>query len=67
MTLEWRPFDKAEHCAVSSCGRYSVSEYNGGWHAWKLAPGGPWFAPIAQNLADETAARAKCQADAESA
>jgi hypothetical protein len=33
------------------------------WEAWKLAPGGPWFAPLKLNLTDEATARALCEQD----
>jgi hypothetical protein len=64
MALEWLPLDR-ENCSVTKCGRYSVSTHGGTWQAWRLAPGGPWFAPLNLKLPDEAAARAIAQADAD--
>jgi hypothetical protein len=66
MTLEWKPFDHVERCAVTSCGRYSVSEFQGRWQAWKLAPGGPWFAPLGLHLDDEATAKETAERDSAS-
>lgn len=63
MTLEWRPSVNSERCAVSTCGRYSVSEYQGHWQAWKLAPGGAWFAPLGLRVDDEAAAKEVAERD----
>lgn len=63
MTLEWKPFDHSENCSVTTCRRYSVSVHNGAWQAWKLAPGGPWFAPLGLRHADEAAAKAAAERD----
>jgi len=64
MSLEWRQHETDATCWVTKCGRYSVSTRQGVWDAWKLAPGGPWFAPLRQNLADEASAKAVAEADA---
>ena len=34
------------------------------WQVWKLAPGGPWFAPLDLHLASEEAAKARAEEDA---
>lgn len=62
MPLEWRTLP-TENCRVSTCGRYAVSVCDGQWSAWKLAPGGPWFAPLAQKLADQESAERLCNED----
>lgn len=63
MILEWNAFDGVEHCSVSRCGRYSVSTHNETWQAWRLAPGGPWFAPLGRNFASEAAAKEAAERD----
>ena len=64
MTLEWQPIDR-ENCMVTKCKRYAVSTHDGQWQAWKLVPGGAWFAPLKLKLPDEESARKVAQADAD--
>jgi hypothetical protein len=67
VTLEWRPHpDKGAEGGITVCGRYSVSRYVGLWQAWKLAPGGCWFAPMGLRLPSKEEAEAVCQTDADS-
>lgn len=67
MQLEWQNKRTDERGYRSTCNRYSVSSINVDgterWEAWKLVPGGNWFAPLAMNLPDENAARAAAQTD----
>lgn len=65
MTLTWRTLDERYVSQVSTCGRYSVSEYAGAWQAWKLAPGAPWFAQLGRRAPSKAEAEALCQSDAE--
>lgn len=68
MTLEWQPHLNApdQLGGVTKCGRYSVSSIGGGlWQAWRLAPGGPWFAPLELRAADEAEAKALCEKDSQ--
>jgi len=64
MSLEWRVLPERYVSQLSTCGRYSVSEYAGAWQAWKLAPGSPWFAPLALRAASKEEAEALCEKDA---
>lgn len=67
--LEWQPMVSGSRGYYSACKRYSVCsagpEDNAEWQAWKLAPGGPWFAPLALGLPSEQAARESAEKDAE--
>lgn len=67
--LEWESVSATAAC--TKCRRYTVgsSVVDGRelWETWKMAPGGPWFAILAKDLANESAARAAAEADAESA
>lgn len=65
--LEWRPHPNATSTgSISTSGRYSVSSIKEGvWQAWKLAPGGPWFAMLGMPTETKDAAEALCQADAD--
>jgi hypothetical protein len=69
MTLEWTRIHPDARGSRTKCGGYSVCSIGTGsdeqWEAWKLAPGGPWFAPLKLGLPDEAAARAIAQADAD--
>jgi hypothetical protein len=69
MKLEWQDKRTDERGYYSTCKRYSVCSVGSGederWQAWKLAPGGAWFAPLETNLLSEQAARASAQADAD--
>jgi hypothetical protein len=70
MTLEWLPLALGDRGFRSKCGKYSVCSIGDGhvtWEAWKLAPGGPWFAPLQHGLPSEEAAMAVAQADSERA
>ena len=68
MTLEWQDKRTDERGYKSTCNRYSVcSITNNGvetWEAWKMVPGGAWFAPLATNLPNESEARKAAEADA---
>lgn len=66
MTLEWQPLDR-ENCMVTKCGRYAVSTHDGQWQTWRLAPGGPWFAPLGLKLPDEATAKGLAEVDAKAA
>jgi hypothetical protein len=64
--LEWKPIAGGNGSSISACSNYSTGVADDGlWQAWKLAPGGWCFAPLACGLPDETAARAIAQADAD--
>lgn len=64
MTLEWLPHpDPGAVGGITKCGRYSVSRYGELWQAWKLAPGGPWFAPLGLRGASKEEAEKLCQSD----
>lgn len=63
MTLDW--VRQTEHSSVSRCGRYSVSEIEGAWMAWRMAPGGPWFARLEGDVNSEQAAKDLCETDSE--
>jgi hypothetical protein len=69
MTLEWEIVSPS--AARTKCRRYtvgsSVVDDRELWETWKMAPGGPWFAILAKDLADENAARAAAERDAETA
>lgn len=65
MILEWKQHGERSDCFVSTCGKYSVA-YDvmiGTWRVYRLAPGGPRFAQIAQGLANEEAAKAIAEQD----
>jgi hypothetical protein len=68
MSLEWAKNHPDALGYHSTCKRYSVCvtrDANGEhWEAWKLVPGGVWFAPLAINLPSEEAAKARAQQDA---
>jgi hypothetical protein len=66
MTLEWRQLPTTEICHVTACGRYSVGfdAQHGVWRSYRLAPGGPWFAPLTSHSLSEEGAKAICEADA---
>jgi hypothetical protein len=67
MNLEWLPHpDKGEAGGITKCGRYSVSRYAGLWQAWRLVPGGAWFAPMGLRLPTREEAEALCEKDVES-
>jgi len=68
--LEWRDKRTDERGYRSVCNRYSVcsvtldgEEF---WQAWKLVPGGAWFAPLSLTNS-EAGARAAAELDAETA
>lgn len=67
MTLEWTDPRTDERGPRTKCGRYAVCSIGDGaeerWQAWKLAPGGPWFAPLAIDILSESAAREICEQD----
>lgn len=65
MTLEWRQNEADANCWVTVCGRYSVSldHLIGTWRAWKLTPGGPWFAPLGKKRMDFEEAKRFCEED----
>jgi hypothetical protein len=66
MTLEWRQHEAEANCWVTSCGRYSVSYDHlvETWRAWKMAPGGPWFAPFGREpMSTAEDAKAICEGD----
>lgn len=69
MPLEWQNPRTDERGYRSQCNRYSVCSITQDgretWQAWKLAPGGPWFAPLALNLTTESEARLAAELDAE--
>jgi hypothetical protein len=71
VTLEWHDKRTDERGYRSKCGRYSVSSIGDGpsesWEAWKLAPGGPWFAQIAVGLRTEQAAQDVCELNSQQA
>lgn len=63
MTLEWRQLPTTEICHVTACGRFSVAfdaQYSV-WRAYRLAPGGPWFALLGQHSTSEAGAKATCE------
>jgi hypothetical protein len=63
MTLEWE-FHPAGNGQRSVCGGYWIGIGLGGeWQTWKLAPGGPWFAPLASGLESEGAAKSAAEED----
>lgn len=70
MSLEWVRLHPLSIGSRSKCGAYSVCPLYGkgdepeSWEAWKLAPGGPWFAPLKLGLPSEGAAREICEEDA---
>jgi hypothetical protein len=68
VTLEWTDPRTDERGPRSKCGRYAVCSIGDGkeerWQAWKLAPGGPWFALLAIDILSETEAREICEQDA---
>ena len=66
MTLEWRRLPTPDISYVSACGRYAVGfdGQNSVWRSYRLAPGGPWFAPIFSPQATESASKALCEAEA---
>jgi hypothetical protein len=74
MTLQWVRLHALAIGSRSKCGTYSVcpffknprakGEEPDSWEAWKLAPGGPWFANLARGLKSENAAREICEQDA---
>lgn len=69
MAIEWQDKHTDERGYRSRCNRYSVCSITQDgletWEAWKLAPGGPWFAILASKLPSEGAARAAAEADAQ--
>ncbi len=67
MKLEWRPHpDPLSLGRITSNGRYTVSSIEDGvWQAWKIAPGGPWFAMLGLPRPTREAAMALCDADAQ--
>lgn len=65
--LEWQPIAPDARGYRSKCGHYAVCSIGEGyatWEAWKLAPGGPWFAPLKMGLPSQDAAREICEQDA---
>jgi len=68
MTLQWDDKRTDERGYRSTCRRYSVCSITTDgvetWEAWKMVPGGAWFAPLVNGLATEDAARAAAEADA---
>lgn len=68
MTLQWQGKRIDERGYKSVCNRYSVCSivYNDveTWEAWKMVPGGAWFAPLAIGLRSEDEARKAAEADA---
>lgn len=71
MPLEWQDKRTDERGYRSACNRYSISgitiDGEEFWQAWKLVPGGAWFAPLSRPDRSEEAARAAAEADAETA
>lgn len=67
MTLEWRQHEVEKDCWVTACGRYCVSYDNvrDTWRAWKLVPGGAWFAPLRKKPMSENEAKLFCAEDSE--
>lgn len=65
MTLEWRQHEVDKDCWITACRRYCVSydHYVKTWRSWKLAPGGPWFAPLGKKPMGEAEAKEFCEAD----
>lgn len=67
--LEWLPMPHGARGYRTRDGRYSVcstgAEPNVRWEAWKMVPGGAWFAPLAGNLESEQFARRVAQLDAD--
>ncbi len=70
MPLEWQNKRTDERGYRSVCNRYSVNSIGEGkherWEAWRMVPGGAWFAPIVVGLMSEAEARAAAESDAES-
>jgi len=71
MTLEWQDKRTDSRGCYSKCNRYSVCSTGEGsderWTAWKVVPGGAWFAPLACGLMTEDEARSIAERDAETA
>jgi hypothetical protein len=71
--LEWVRLHPDAIGSRSKCGTYSVCPLYGksdkpeSWEAWKLAPGGPWFANLRKDLPSEDAARGICEQDVQKA
>jgi len=67
VTLEWQPMPEGARGYLSSCRKYSVCSVTIQgqelWEAWKLAPGGPWFAPLQLGLANEEDAKRAAEED----
>jgi hypothetical protein len=73
MSLEWVRLHPLAIGSRSKCGNYSVcpffrdprrSDEPDSWEAWRLTPGGAWFAPLEMGLPTEEAARERCEQDA---
>lgn len=68
MPLEWQDKRTDEREIRSTCNRYLVTSIGHGaeerWQTWKLAPMGPWFAPLKSGLLTEDEARAAAESDA---
>lgn len=68
MSLEWQKIHPDASGYHSSCKRYSICVTRDAkgecWEAWKLVPGGVWFAPLEMNLPDEAAAKERAERDA---
>lgn len=67
MTLEWQKIHPDASGYHSACKRYSVCVTRDArgerWETWKLVPGGVWFAPLAMDLPNEAAAKARAEQD----
>lgn len=70
MTLEWQDKRTDERGYRSTCNRYSISSVTLDgeefWQAWKLVPGGAWFAPL-KLAKTEAEAVAAAESDVETA
>lgn len=65
MPLEWIKIHPDASGSHTKCKRYTICvDPNGQWEAWKLVPGGAWFALLEKNLTSEDAAKARAELDA---
>lgn len=67
MTLEWRQHEHDPNVWLTECRNYCVSYDHmiSSWRAWKLSPGGPWFAPLGKKQMDCDEAKQFCVEDSE--